>query len=808
MLFRSPILKIHKYLLLMPTIATLDDPITLDSLEDEPLHRLILSDDNKVFINVPYTLNAAHEDGVFKHTCKLGPTGEILELSDEEQRRLFEHSPICPDYFEFLSNAYKERHNGVAAKPALRKLIAGLRAGGQAVGGYVRVLENNPGDTSYLNMLLDKLLASSTLSAEVQQLVKIIDAGDRSPDKVKQLVRLLKGGVGKSERAGYDANVAIAEFAETLAKIKQFDKAGYDHLMNNGTFNDYWGRLINPSRKASQSTRYCVEVIAGNLEPVLNRMPGTSFDERQYKRNLGIWEQQLENSLKSPLPHTSYNIEKDFVHVKCVLSLAQEYRLVETVFYDLDSFLPFFKDMPGSMRLMFLLSAAAEVFSWLQQASYASFSEFFALLCDEDMAVFLHELSENGFSLQALCVDAASLIVVLNLSQETVFKQAVLDGLNPDAFVEIIRQASLAELASLFRQIAMLNLQNFEWLGAFIVDSIVSYAATSLQVQVQLCAQHFNLDVTPINTACEIGDIDIMTRDQVLDLLQSLPSSLRYMCLQKLGLLQLCGLFYIEKCVEGVRYHVLDVVQLSQVLLDLSIGERLAVLANLELSKLFVGRDLVDFIMQTLLEGQAGEAVHNVLSLFLPAQILHMLKFPGVTELLRTYYWQNQEVPYDPLAQQFRLLCFAEDILHYREEKKVIAANFDDQQKENADKLKSTKNIATLFVIEAILSDTNIGISANAKAFWIINLLQSAKKRGGVFSHSSLFNRCERSVLALTPMAQQRPTENEARMLADIERPILLKQLMLEGKVAPDSSLNDVRAMRADEFRARIHAAT
>lgn len=117
---------------------------------------------------------------------------------------------------------------------------------------------------------------------------------------------LRAGGVhgghgGEEHKAGADANVAITDFSKYLAKLTSEEK---DRLFSNSAeFRDAWERLSNPTQDRVQGVRLCVEVIAGNIEVAIRDEAKFTWEPVYYQasRERPKWEstpfkEQIEES--------------------------------------------------------------------------------------------------------------------------------------------------------------------------------------------------------------------------------------------------------------------------------------------------------------------------------------------------------------------------------------------------------------------------------------------------------------------------------------------------------------------------------
>jgi len=211
--FTSPDQGSHQ--LLMPGI----DPssYTDDELHEQPLHRFILTDDNRSWISVWDCLDSATGDGILKHTSCLDASAKPKALSAAEQERFLQHSPEGARYYQAIMNVVHLRQD-------ISKGVPGPR----------------------VQALVDGLLAGS--------------------------IKGVGPGKGEEDNSGETANAAIVQFSEFLAPLDQSTKDRLYALKAPGisdSFKDLWDRLSHPT-SVKLTDRYCVYLIQSSLQAILN----------------------------------------------------------------------------------------------------------------------------------------------------------------------------------------------------------------------------------------------------------------------------------------------------------------------------------------------------------------------------------------------------------------------------------------------------------------------------------------------------------------------------------------------------------
>jgi hypothetical protein len=195
------------------------------SYDDDNLafNQLMLSDDGTRMIHIPDVLEFAEQDGALKHSSLFNDKRRDLNIAEEN--RLLARHPSVENYYHAIRDKINFQLHGETAGAYLARLISGLREGGSL-------------------------------------------------------------GSGEEFIAGEEANIAIADFSIFLESLSEETKrnvlnAGKVDRWRNGevkhrTIGHLWELLVNPSKREEddkQEVRYCVELIADDLENILGESP-------------------------------------------------------------------------------------------------------------------------------------------------------------------------------------------------------------------------------------------------------------------------------------------------------------------------------------------------------------------------------------------------------------------------------------------------------------------------------------------------------------------------------------------------------
>ncbi len=196
------------YFLLMPSLKVSED-VYGNNIHHLAMHQFVLSDGEQLFIPLAECLkqSSISDAGEFMHLAS--ESGEYPRLTATEITRVSSHSNLVVEYYQALVNYNHSRVYGDGLGAHLQRLGIALRAGGVHAGN---------GGTEY--------------------------------------------------NAGGDANAGIAEFFEywsTLSFEQQEQFYGsYQSLR------EVVGRLLNPTADVYQDAVYCVEILAGKIDGIIN----------------------------------------------------------------------------------------------------------------------------------------------------------------------------------------------------------------------------------------------------------------------------------------------------------------------------------------------------------------------------------------------------------------------------------------------------------------------------------------------------------------------------------------------------------
>ena len=222
----------------MPSIEQIEPEsyITSSYMDEElSLKELVLCDEQVRIINVVDVIDSAREDGILKHNSLID--GKVQALSITEIRRVLSRHPSVEQAMQHITASVLFKTEGNTAGAALNRLIIGLRMGGvKSRTNYAPVLngaEFNAGMDA--NVAITNFSAYlETLDAETKKTVMQAALISRSTDPQHEVVKLTTLTVG-----------------------------------------DCWNLLINPRYRKydEQETNYCVELIANDLEEILEANP-------------------------------------------------------------------------------------------------------------------------------------------------------------------------------------------------------------------------------------------------------------------------------------------------------------------------------------------------------------------------------------------------------------------------------------------------------------------------------------------------------------------------------------------------------
>ena len=142
--------------------------------------------------------------------------------------------------------------------------------------------------------------AARELHDAIEALNQIRIFGNNIAAKLTQLSSNLKAGgvhaAGEEFNAGQSANLGILEFHEYWQKLP---KAEQDRIFTEvPELEQILGRLFRPNDTNYQEARYCVELLANNLDTVIGRL-NRDYNLASLQRNVQTKIQGFESSLKS-----------------------------------------------------------------------------------------------------------------------------------------------------------------------------------------------------------------------------------------------------------------------------------------------------------------------------------------------------------------------------------------------------------------------------------------------------------------------------------------------------------------------------
>ncbi len=225
----------HYYEILFPSLSVLNYEASGTHLseQDVSLTEFILSDDNTAIIEVIPCLTFAAEDGILKHNyCD---DGKIKPLSATETMRIIHHSTGTKNLWEITQNKIN----------------------------YTKT------DNSFGSVL--------------QRFANSLKYGD------------VHGGLGGEEfNASAIANVAIYNFHTWFQKIKSKERKTLKTLKDNDlTLWQILKRLFYPIQINDQEITYCINILGGKIENIINNHPElyTQYPQNQKIRSEDTYEQ-------------------------------------------------------------------------------------------------------------------------------------------------------------------------------------------------------------------------------------------------------------------------------------------------------------------------------------------------------------------------------------------------------------------------------------------------------------------------------------------------------------------------------------
>jgi hypothetical protein len=208
---------ISRFQFMLPEVVVVDYEASSTSLHDPDLQLtdFVLSDDDTFIIEVLACLNFAVEDGQLKHTRLFN--GQMKTLSETEADRVIHHSPEAKSFWKTIQDKVNFELHGESFGAVLKQLANKLAKGG-----------------AY---------------------------GNRG---------------GSEFNAGADANTGIQEFFEWLNILTSEEHETLSGVKAPGlsySLGELLGRLARPADVNFAETRFCVEIIGGNIDTILHYNP-------------------------------------------------------------------------------------------------------------------------------------------------------------------------------------------------------------------------------------------------------------------------------------------------------------------------------------------------------------------------------------------------------------------------------------------------------------------------------------------------------------------------------------------------------
>ena len=143
--------------------------------------------------------------------------GNVYLYTPDEANRVINHSNYTREYWALLRDIFEVKRNGQSHGAALNRLITSLRLGGE---------HNKNGGTEF--------------------------------------------------DSGHNANTGIVEFSHWLNTLEEKERDGFLELTASNVptgMGELWARLTRPKDEQYQNVMFCVELIADDLQSVLNEHP-------------------------------------------------------------------------------------------------------------------------------------------------------------------------------------------------------------------------------------------------------------------------------------------------------------------------------------------------------------------------------------------------------------------------------------------------------------------------------------------------------------------------------------------------------
>lgn len=269
------------YFLLMPTLSQSEN-VYLENIHHLGLHEFVLSDDGRRFIPIGLCLYSAYSSlyGRFKHMVAIKDSGaaseECPELTSTEVKRITQHSNQAKEFYQDVAAYNKRRLLGDDIGPQLAQLAIALREGGAN-------------------------------SAALR--------------------------TGTELNAGVQANEGILKFYTYWENLPQQQRVAI--LAETPDLRNIIGRLFRPEDKDYKDVIYCVETLARQLDPLIEKYINKS-SIKKFKKRVLKQEKTFEEAAKAcsltMIPER--NPPKHILHLIFKLDSSTQQLIFKEVGYD------------------------------------------------------------------------------------------------------------------------------------------------------------------------------------------------------------------------------------------------------------------------------------------------------------------------------------------------------------------------------------------------------------------------------------------------------------------------------------------
>ncbi|CEG56119.1 ankyrin repeat domain-containing protein [Legionella fallonii] len=223
------------YFVIMPSLKAYET-VYYDNIHQLKLHEFVLSDDEQIFIPIEECLNYAIESNSGELTHLVSTTDRYPKLSPSELDRVIHHFPQVANYYKVIDSFNQKRLHDSNFGAQLAKLTSALRAGGVH-------------------------------------------------------------GSGEEYDPAAVANEGISEFAEYWNSFPEEKKQWYyDEYLN---LKDTLGRLMRPTETQYHNIRYCIELVANHLDPIIEQFKATEFAIVRLREQIVAQQQAVREKMKS-----------------------------------------------------------------------------------------------------------------------------------------------------------------------------------------------------------------------------------------------------------------------------------------------------------------------------------------------------------------------------------------------------------------------------------------------------------------------------------------------------------------------------